>query len=258
MKLVYMMIGIAVIFGLTIGSFLNVLIDRSPFSQSVLWGRSYCDHCKKTLRWFELIPLLSYIAQLGKCRRCHKYLRVQYPFVEAVTGLLFGIIFWMFQDKLFMGNWTEFSAMIFFASAAIVIVVADARFQLIPDTSIVLIVIASLIRWIEMPQNILVSMISAFGSFSLFYFLWWITHKKGMGFGDVKLACALGLFLSFPKIIVALYVAFLTGALVGVILIIVKYAGLKSKIAFGPFLIFGALVAVFWGSAIIHLWGGYI
>src|SRR5690349_9078045 len=89
------------IIGIFVGSFLNVLADRLPRGESVLWGRSHCDFCKKTLRWYELVPLFSYLLQNGRCRRCHKKLSVQYPLMELVTGVSFVILFLLFPVARF-------------------------------------------------------------------------------------------------------------------------------------------------------------
>ncbi|MBP9814637.1 prepilin peptidase [Candidatus Woesebacteria bacterium] len=249
-----MLILLLCIIGLAIGSFLNVLIDRAPLDESILWGRSHCDYCKKPLRWFELIPLFSYMAQGGRCRRCHKSLRLQYPIVEGVNALLFGVIAWQFGPIVSVIDLVGLFGLLFFASAALSIVVADSLYQLIPDGSIMLIFISAGMRLASAPSEIIANLMSAVVAYAIFYFLWWITRGKGMGFGDVKLAGVLGLFLGFPDTILAFYIAFLTGAVVGVILILGRRAGMKTKIAFGPFLIFGAIATLLFSQPIYRLW----
>jgi leader peptidase (prepilin peptidase)/N-methyltransferase len=145
--------------------------------------------------------------------------------------------------------------LLFFLSAGLTILVADTLYQLIPDGAIILIILASFLRLAGSPSLFVPHIGSALMAFGLFYFLWWITREKGMGFGDVKLAGVLGLFLGYPDIVLALYCAFLTGAVVGVILIIGNHAGMKTKIAFGPFLIIGAVVSV-WFGPYIYRWVG--
>lgn len=246
-----MLIILSIIFGLAVGSFLNVLIDRAPLDESVLWGRSHCDYCKKPLRWFELVPLFSYLVQRGTCRRCHKKLRLQYPLVEGANAVIYGVIMYFASPIVSLGGVIGLVGLLFFASGALAIVVADVLYQLIPDGAIILLFLASLARFFEEPmQSVWPMVLSAVGAFGIFYFLWWVTRGKGMGFGDVKLAGVLGLFLGFPDTILACYVAFLTGAIVGVILLIGKRAGLKTKIAFGPFLILGAIISVLFGPEI--------
>lgn len=223
------------LFGLAVGSFLNVLIDRLPRGKNVITGRSLCDHCKKTLRWYELIPLLSWVAQGARCRRCHKKLSWQYPLIELVTGVGFVI--------LAPSYWLIFSSFL-------VIFMADLKYQIIPDSMVIAGVIGAIGVNGVIGENILAGM----GASAFFLFLWFITRGRAMGFGDVKFAFLMGLLLGFRGVIVACYLAFLTGAGVGVILILRGKKGLKSKIAFGPFLVFGTSVALVWGQQIIEWW----
>lgn len=221
---------IAGLLGLAVGSFLNVLIDRLPRGKNVITGRSVCDHCGRTLRWFELVPLLSFFLQGGRCRRCHAKLSWQYPIVELATAVAFA-----------MGV----SPLLF--SSLLVIFVADLKYQIIPDSMIAVGVIGVILQnhpfWI-----------TAFGCALFFLLLHLVTRGKGMGFGDVKLGFLMGLLLGFPNVVVAGYAAFLTGAVVGVILILVGRKRLKSKIAFGPFLVVGTTIALLWGSQLIEWW----
>ncbi|OGG23685.1 hypothetical protein A3A79_00555 [Candidatus Gottesmanbacteria bacterium RIFCSPLOWO2_01_FULL_43_11b] len=214
--------------GISFGSFMNVLIDRLPRGQTI-WGRSHCDHCNKKLRWFELVPIISYIGQFGRCRRCHKRLSLQYPLIELTTGFGFLLLY------------PQYAFMIIFC-ALLVIFVADLKYQIIPDSMILVGILGALL---SKPY-----FIPGIGAALFFLLLWIITKGRGMGLGDVKLGFLLGLFLGFPRIAFALYVAFLTGAIVGVILILRKRAGLKSKIAFGPFLILGALISILYETTI--------
>jgi len=216
--------------GLCVGSFLNVLADRLPRGESVLWGRSHCDYCKKTLRWYELIPVISYIAQRGRCLRCHKPLSLQYLLVEIITGL--GFVF-LYPNML---NMIIFSALL-------VLFISDFKYQILPDSMILVASLAALVH----PH-----FVAAAASFGFLYLLWAVTRGRGMGFGDVKFALFMGLFLGYPQIIVAYYIAFLTGAVAGVILILAGKKGWKSKIAFGPFLIAGTVIAHLWGQNILQ------
>jgi leader peptidase (prepilin peptidase) / N-methyltransferase len=224
------------VLGLLVGSFVNVLIDRLPNGENVLWGRSRCDYCKKTLRWYELIPVVSYVGQLGKCRRCHKKLSVQYPVIELITGIGFASLHSLPFSILFV--------------SLLVIFVADLKYQIIPDSMIVLGILGTL--WTGF------HLIPAIGSFAFLYLLWIITRRRGIGFGDVKFALLMGALLGFPGVIIAFYVAFLTGAFVAVILMLARYKTWKSKIAFGPFLAAGTVVAFIWQQQLLTLWRIYI
>ncbi len=241
------------IYGLVFGSFLNVIADRSETDESVLWGRSHCDFCKKPLRWFELIPLFSYILQRGRCLRCKKKLSLQYPMVELVTAISYVILL------RFVPFGSQFLWAVGILSSAIVIAIADIKFQLIPDSMITL-MIGSTLGFMysgglltELPIRIL----CALGAGTFFYALWYFTKGKGMGFGDVKLSLALGLLMGFPGSIFSLYIAFLTGAFLGVILILLRSKSFKSKIAFGPFLLFGMVMAIIFERQLQVLWNIY-
>ena len=227
---------LAFFIGLCVGSFLNVLADRLPRGENVLCGRSRCDHCKKTLRWYELIPIVSFLIQAGRCRRCHKRLSAQYPVIELATGIGFTLLH-------------SFPFYLLFISL-LVIFVADLKYQIIPDSMIVLGVLGAL--WVG------VHLIPAIGSFAFLYCVWAVTRGRGIGFGDVKFALLMGLLLGFPGVVIAFYVAFLTGACVGVILMIARYKTWKSKIAFGPFLVLGTVVALIWQPQLTALWRMFI
>lgn len=240
------------LFGLCVGSFINVLADRLPRGESVLWGRSHCDHCKKPLRWFELVPVVSYLVQRGACLRCHKRLSVQYPLVELATGLGFFYLYGAFDYSFIR----LFSYFIIF-SCLMGIFVADIKYQIIPDSMVVGSLLATILLiavGVIPPGEALPRFLSGVGAFLFFYFIWAATRGRGMGFGDVKFSFFMGLFLGYPMIIIADYIAFLTGAAVGVILIMRGKKKLKSTIAFGPFLVLGVVGAFVWGAQILEWW----
>lgn len=240
------------LFGLAVGSFLNVLIDRLPKGKNVITGRSICDYCKKTLRWYELIPLLSYSIQGRRCRRCHKTLSWQYPLVELVTAVGFVGIYGANGSSGFPGMMHVLPQWIIFSSL-LVIFASDLTFQIIPDSMVVVGIIGAIgvIRGIGVVEgNIIIGLAAA----AFFLVLFLVTRGGGMGLGDVKLAFLMGLLLGFPKIVVACYLAFLTGAGAGVILILSGKKKLKERIAFGPFLVIGTVIALVWGQQLIELW----
>jgi len=260
MSVIIILIGFI---GLAVGSFVNVLIDRLPEGENVLIGRSHCDFCKKTLRWYELIPLFSFLIQRGRCLRCHKKLSIQYPIIELVAAIGFLILYSLFPSPPAGGEGSFillFSYWIIYLSL-LVIFVADLKTFIIPDSMVVLGLIGVMLRNFFTINHQLFTinyLLSALGASLFFLGLWYITKKKGMGLGDVKLAFLLGLLLGFPQIIVALYVAFLTGALVGVILILRGKKSLKSHVPFGPFLILGYVVSVIFGAQLYALWSHFV
>ncbi len=257
------------ILGLVIGSFLNVLIDRLPKNESML-GRSHCDNCKKTLSWKDLIPVISFVYLHGKCRYCHTPLSYQYPLIELVTGTMFALTYLYLNNPISniqyqISNdpifYLLFSIYYFFiVSVMIVVFFADLKYGIIPDKiifpAIVVVLIYLAVSTFYIPSSGVLSSIlnhlsSALGSFFFFLFIYLITKGRGMGFGDIKLSFLIGLILSFPTVVLALYIAFLTGGSTGIILILWRKKSLTSKVPFGPFLVIGCLISLFLGDLII-------
>jgi len=259
------------IFGTSIGSFLNVLIDRLPKEESIN-GRSHCDYCRRHLRWFELIPVVSFFIQGGRSHCCQKKISWRYPTVELLTGFMFVLIL-NFKFQIFnQFRISNYQLLITLAliSCLIVIFFTDLKYQIIPDSMQIALFIFSLLFYLPMfvyvgcqdPNwNCSYVKIMSF-LFLLFYgaiimlpilLLYLITRGRGMGFGDVKLAFSLGFLLGIKSGLIALYLAFITGAIVGLVLIIFKKKKLKSKVAFGPFLVIGTIIMLFWGEKILEL-----
>lgn len=252
------------IFGTAIGSFLNVVIDRLPRDESLM-GRSHCDACKKTLMWYDMIPIISFILLKRSCRFCSKKLSWQYPLIELVTGLLF-IFSWkhipypantqliQMHPEMFLYK----IAYLGIVSGFFAIFVADAKYHIIPDQlSAFLLLLGIVVMPMAgfIPQVFFQKVIAAFVIAAPIYFLHWITKGNGMGFGDVKLSFVIGFMLGIRGGIIALYVAFIAGALFGIIMMIFQKRGFKSKIAFGPFLVIGIMATMLFGhniAAVIH------
>ncbi|MBM3206171.1 MAG: prepilin peptidase [Candidatus Staskawiczbacteria bacterium] len=262
------------IFGLSIGSFLNCLIYRLEKEESIL-GRSYCPNCKHALSWKDLFPVLSYIFLSGKCRYCGKKISWQYPLVEISTGLIFVIIFLAHQGILkadfqfsllyqgFGGQaiFNQFSIvqflnilfLLYVVSSLIVIFVYDLKHYIIPDKVLVPAIVVTFLYQLFFNSNFLFfdALLSAIGTSLFFLLIFIISEGNWIGFGDVKLAILLGLILGFPDILVGLFLSFLLGALVGLVLIIFSKKGLKSQVPFAPFLILGTVFTMFFGKDIV-------
>lgn len=262
-----MEIGLLIIIfvlGLCFGSFVNMLIFRVAKNYKLesrklkvkSKNRSFCDYCGSQLNWYENIPVISWIIQKGKSRCCDKKLSVLYPIVELFTGILFLLNFQFLISNFQIINFQTI-IQIFISFLIIVFLVFsavfDLKYMILPDFSTGILVISALALWSISNTGNWNYILSSILSFGFLGFLYLITKKRGMGFGDVKLAIFMGLFLGYSKIIVAFYVAFVVGAIVGLILIIFKKAKRKTQIPFGPFLILGTLVAWWWGEAIIKL-----
>lgn len=241
------------IFGLCIGSFLNVVILRLEKNES-LGGRSYCPHCKHSLVWLDLIPVFSFLFLRGKCRYCKGKISRQYPIIEISTGLIFLLIS-NYQVSIIN------SALLFYVtSALIVIFVYDLKHFIIPDKILFpAIVITFLYRLIDNWKLIIGNYsLAAILASGFFLAIFLISKGRWMGFGDVKLAILMGLLLGFPNILVALLSAFWLGALVGIVLMLLSKKGLKSELPFAPFLITGTFLALIWGQPVINWYANFI
>lgn len=242
--------------GVCVGSFLNVLIDRLPRGESIVKGGSHCESCKKRLIWYELIPLVSFFVLRRRCRYCHSPIGWYYPVVELTTGVLFTATFLFLKNNEGILN-IELIYYLLIISSLVVVFFSDLKYGIIPDKVLSpAIIISFLFLFLILNSRFLIlnSALSGLGAFIFFFLLFLITKGKGMGFGDVKLAFLLGLFLGFPKIIIALYIAFLTGAWISLILVLwgkKKFFG--GTIPLGPFLVLGTLVSLFYGENILNL-----
>jgi len=247
------MIFIFLIFicGLIIGSFLNCLIYRLSVEETMR-GRSYCPNCKHTLSWVDLVPVFSYLSLKGKCKYCHKKISAQYPILEVITGLIFVLVFNYKFPALVnfeITNLTDLIFLLYIASSLIVIFVYDLKYYLIPDKVLFPAIIVALLYHFNYNY-----FLASFIATAFFLFIFLVSRGKWMGFGDVKLAILLGFILGFPNILVGLFLAFLFGAIIGLALMYLNIGkiGLKSEIPFGPFLIAGTAVALFWGNEIVY------
>lgn len=244
------------ILGLFIGSFLNVVADRLPHNKSIIKGRSYCEHCKHLLSPLDLVPIFSYVALSGECRYCKKSISAWYPFSELMTGIIY---FLTFQFLTFQSiPILSIQSFYYFSIVSLLIIVffTDAKNGIILDKIIYPATIITFIFLVLFQRNLIINhILSTLGSFSFFFLIslifYFVTKRESMGGGDLKLAFFLGFFLGFPYIVFALYIAFLTGAIYSIILIVWKKKRFsKDTIALGPFLVLGTLIALFLGNII--------
>lgn len=239
------------IFGAAFGSFLNVLVDRLPRLESPVHGRSRCENCGKVLAALDLIPIVSFILLSGRCRYCKNKIPSRLFFVEILCGMLLSSLFlYIYLNGFPLISFFPLAA-IFFSLTGVFL--ADSIYGIIPDEFVVCIIIASVILQVALHESLIPYVLSATGTFAFFFLPYLITKGKAMGFGDIKLAFSLGIFLGFPNIIVGTYISFLTGALISLILIMLRKKKLRGDtIPFGPFMVIGAIVAYFIGNRIIE------
>lgn len=242
------MLFLIFILGVLIGSFLNVCIYRIPRKEPVVYNRSHCIHCKERLNFIDLIPVLSFIFLKGKCRYCNKQISIYYPIVEFLTGIIFLITY------LHIGFSSLLIKYLFIFAVLIIITFIDIEHKIIPNKLVFIFLIWSIGWQLFYPQltwnNILSGAILGGGILLLTA----IISRGGMGGGDIKLMFAAGLFLGLANTALALFLAFLSGSIVGIVLMLLRIKGRKDPIPFGPFLSFGIFVAVLWGYVIIDLY----
>lgn len=254
------------ILGLCLGSFVNMLVYRTAvkyklrktgfIKTSKNRNRSFCDYCGKQLYWYENIPVISWVIQKGKSRCCHKKLSILYPIVELITGTMLLLIINRFD--LFSNHFSltieilQLFWLLVIVTLLVFLTVFDFKYLILPDFAIFTLIVISFLGVAFDEPQILPYLLSAIGSFIFFGSIYFFTKGKGIGFGDAKLAIFMGLFLGWPKIVMAIYIAFIFGAMVAIIGMILKKVTRKSQIAFGPFLILGTIIAWFWGDQIIN------
>ncbi|VVA44234.1 conserved membrane hypothetical protein [Candidatus Roizmanbacteria bacterium] len=241
------------IIGASIGSFLNVLIDRLPKEENIN-GRSHCDYCGKKLNWYDMFPVFSYFILKGRSRCCNKKLSWQYPLIEFITGVIFVVVI---KDSPYVESLTRTVLMLSILSCFIVIFVSDLKYHLISDYILLALFIFSILLKFVTPLSgihaLTIDILSGLIVALPIWLIYFVSKERAMGLGDVYLAAIMGFLLGWQAGFLALYIAFVTGAIFGLIIIIFKKKKLKSKIAFGPFLVIGTVVMLFWGEKIMEI-----
>ncbi|NLE10813.1 MAG: prepilin peptidase [Actinobacteria bacterium] len=241
----YYLYAVAFLFGLTIGSFLNVVIYRLPRHESLVRPGSHCPGCGSAVRWYDNIPIVSWLVLRGRCRDCKNPISVRYLVVEALTGVLFVLAMWRLDV-----SWELLVAWIFIA-ALVAIAFIDYDHMIIPDSIVLPGAIIGLAASVALqPGRWWVFLVAGFGGALFCFALAMFWPGGGMGFGDVKMALFIGFFLG-TSVIVAFFLAFLVGSIVGVYLLLVRKQSRKMKLPFGPFLAFGSVVGLLAGETLL-------
>ena len=236
------------------GSFLGVIVERLNWRKGKwhldLLSPSHCKYCKHKLSALDLIPIFSFLALKGKCHYCQKPIGWQILLVEIYSGLIFVLSYISFFDGL--ASWPSLALGIILGSVLGIIIFYDAKSQLIPDPLILILILLSFIRIIfnlapkfysqsNLWQPILGSLIICAFLFLIYFF----TRGKGMGLGDAKLGLALGLFLSIKLSVLLIWLAFIFGGIIALIILILRLKKASDRIAFAPFLIISFLIIYF-------------
>lgn len=242
-----------VIYGLIIGSFLNVLIYRIPRGESIAWPGSHCPACGHPLSWYDNIPLFSYMVLRGKCRYCGTGISAVYPLVEASNALLYLIMYGRF------GFGADFIFYSLISSVLLAAAIIDLKEMIIPDSLVLSILVLALMHKAAnyflygiSPQLIgsISGMLIAGGLFAAIALI----SRGGMGGGDITLIGALGFVLGLKYVLLNIFLSFISGAIISVFLLTAKIKKRKDPVPFGPFIVLGFYMTVLWGKDIINLY----
>lgn len=232
------------LFGIVIGSFLNVCIYRIPKKEDIVKTSSHCMSCGYHLKWYDMIPLLSFLALRGKCRKCGAKLSVQYPLIEAANGILYVCIVWT------GGIGIDSLLYCLLASALLVLSVIDFRTYEIPFGINLFILALGLVRAATDFSNILNYLAGSLAVSIVLAVLYYATGGRAIGGGDVKLMAVCGLLLGWKLIIMAFLLGCVLGAVIHVIRM--KVSGEGHVLAMGPYLSMGVLIAALWGERLLN------
>lgn len=254
------LIVLSAVVGLLIGSFLNVVIHRVPRGESVVSPRSRCPGCGTEISARDNIPVLSWLLLRGRCRTCGEPISARYPLVELLTGALFAAVTW------WAGASWELPAYLYLAAIGVALSAIDLDTKRLPNAIVLPSYVVALVLFL-LPavldgawDDYLRAVLAGLALFA-FYFLLAFIYPAGMGFGDVKLSGVLGIYLgwvSWALVALGTFAAFLLGAVVGIAVIVGGKGGRKTKVPFGPFMIIGTFLALFFGQSVVDWYSGLI
>lgn len=247
------MLILVFVYGLLIGSFLNVCIYRIPREESISFPPSHCTGCDSKIKFYDLIPVISYIFLRGRCRHCKSKISIKYPVIELITALLFISVVYSYGLTIIS---IKYLIMISFL---IVISLIDFETQDVYGVTtypcIVIGVLFVLVEKFYLNENIISYFTGLLVAVIVIGLIVVIT--KGMGEGDIEIAAICGIYLGFQNTLSTLFFAFVIGGIFGVVLLVLRNKKRKDEIAFGPFLFVGALISMFYGNQIIELYLNY-
>ena len=237
-------------FGAVVGSFLNVCICRLPKGESVVFPPSHCTRCDYVIRWYDNIPILSYLFLRGKCRRCGEPISLQYPLVEFINGALTLALFLRFGPSF------AFAVLFLFCSALVVITFIDLEHQIIPDAITLPGIVIGFAVSFFIPTlgwlNSLIGILAGGGSLLLVAYGYQLLAKRdGMGGGDIKLLAMMGAFFGWKAILFIIFASSLLGSVIGISIMLMQKKDATLAIPFGPYLASAAVLYIFYGNRII-------
>lgn len=239
------------IYGLIIGSFLNVCIYRIPREESIAWPGSHCPACGHSLKWYDNIPLVSYLLLKGKCRYCKGKISARYPLVESLNAFIYITMYLKF------GFGVDFIFYSLMSSVLLAIVFIDLKEMIIPDSLVLCILVLSIVQkainyfLYGISPDLIGSILGLLAGGGLFLAIA-VISRGGMGGGDVTLTGALGFVLGVKYILLNIFLSFVLGAIISIALLALKIKTRKDPIPFGPFIVLGFLITSLWGGEIIN------
>ena len=272
----YFIFTLVFVWGLAIGSFINVLIYRLPEGEDIVIKPSHCMTCGQRIKFYDLIPVFSYLFLRGKCRHCGEKISIQYPLIELLTAIsLVGIYYkfgWIYTPGVYQtvppAQIINLIAMMVLVGMFIAVFFIDLKHYIIPNEIIIFGIATGLIfailkgfnyynwnyHWISLKDAGLGFLVGGLTFLLIVIIGEWLMKAEAMGMGDVKLMAVVGLFLGLKLTILAMFMAFIIGSIVSIFLLVTKIKGRKDQIPFGPFIVIGSIAAMLWGEQILRLY----
>ncbi len=245
------MLLLIILYGLIIGSFLNVLIYRIPKEESIVWPGSHCPACSHPLKWSDNIPLISYLLLKGKCRYCRAPISARYPLVEGLNALVYITMYLKF------GFGVDFVFYSLISSVLLAVTFIDLKEMIIPDSLVVSILLLSVAHktvnyfLYSISPGLIGSILGLLAAGGLFAAIV-IISGGGMGGGDITLIGVLGFVLGVKHIFLNIFLSFVSGAIISIVLLAAKVKTRKDPVPFGPFIVLGFFMTVLWGQAVLN------
>ncbi len=234
------------VFGLCLGSFLNVLEWRLKTRKNFFLAHSVCPYCLKKIKWYDNIPLISFIFLRGRCRFCQQKISWQYPLVELITGLLFSLSVYYVGWQVDLFKWW----LIIFVAEFIFIY--DWKYLEVNDLVVLSLSLVLFIWQVLSGQKILNLALAVLIGVGFFAFQYFISKGQWIGGGDLRIGLFMAVSLGYPQIILALFLSYIIGAIISSMLLLFKIKNIKDQLPLGVFLSLGLIISLFWGQQILN------
>jgi leader peptidase (prepilin peptidase) / N-methyltransferase len=244
------------VLGLCIGSFLNVVIYRLPLKKSIASPPSRCRNCDYLLRWYDNIPVLSWLRLRGRCRKCGTGVSIQYPIVELITGALFVLVIWLTPVGPLLAS------RLILVCILIALFGIDLEHQILPNSITLPGIVIGLLFSLIAPPGWKDALVGALLGGTILYGIAWAYYlwrrEEGMGMGDVKMLAMIGAFLGWKAVLVTLVLSSFAGAIIGLAMMAVQKGDMKYALPFGTFLAIGTVIAMFVGDPLVAWYAGFL